>query len=78
MEVHERLPGEWHLKTDLVLHAWNARLLKGEAVPLQDHDELRWLTPDRAFEVDWLEQDVPFVEGAVQQLRDAEWLPRES
>lgn len=78
VEVHERLPGEWHLKTDLVLHAWNARLLKGEAVPLQDHDELRWLTPDRAFEVDWLEQDVPFVEGAVQQLRDAEWLPRES
>ncbi|MFG3253644.1 (deoxy)nucleoside triphosphate pyrophosphohydrolase [Streptomyces sp. NPDC048172] len=68
VEVLDRLPGEWKLKSDLVLHAWEARLLKGEPQPLQDHDELRWLAPEAAFDVDWLEQDVPFVKETVRQL----------
>ncbi|MGP3990754.1 (deoxy)nucleoside triphosphate pyrophosphohydrolase [Streptomyces sp. 3N207] len=68
VEAMDRLPGEWELKADLVLHAWWAPLLKGEPQPLQDHDELRWLTPEQAFDVDWLEQDLPFVEEVVRRL----------
>ncbi|MBO8188764.1 (deoxy)nucleoside triphosphate pyrophosphohydrolase [Streptomyces spirodelae] len=68
VEALDRLPGEWQLKADLVLHAWWAPLLKGEPQPLQDHDELRWLTPEQAFDVDWLEQDLPFVEEVVRRL----------
>ncbi|HET6856596.1 MAG TPA: (deoxy)nucleoside triphosphate pyrophosphohydrolase, partial [Streptomyces sp.] len=51
----ERIPGEWPLKPGLVLQVWTARLLSGAPRPLQDHDELRWLTPREAVDaVDWL------------------------
>jgi 8-oxo-dGTP diphosphatase len=38
-------------------------LLEGspEPKPLQDHDELRWLTPDEVWDVEWLDQDVAAV-----------------
>ncbi|KOX02116.1 (deoxy)nucleoside triphosphate pyrophosphohydrolase [Streptomyces sp. NRRL B-3648] len=58
-----RVPGQWPLRTPYVLQVWTARLRPGSPAPspLQDHDELRWLTPDRLWEVDWLDQDVPAV-----------------
>ncbi|MCT2589545.1 (deoxy)nucleoside triphosphate pyrophosphohydrolase [Streptomyces sp. N2-109] len=68
-EPLERLPGEWQLNGRLVLRAWEVRLLKGEAQPLQDHDAVRWLTSEQAFDVDWLEQDIPFVRDVVARLR---------
>ncbi|MFI2301684.1 (deoxy)nucleoside triphosphate pyrophosphohydrolase [Actinacidiphila glaucinigra] len=58
-EALERVPGEWPLKPGYVLQVWTARILSGEPRPLEDHDELRWLTPDRLDEVDWLDQDRP-------------------
>ncbi|WP_320777256.1 (deoxy)nucleoside triphosphate pyrophosphohydrolase [Streptomyces sp. CRN 30] len=62
----ERVPGEWPLKASLVLWVWTAHLLAGEPRPLEDHDELRWLTPDEVWDVDWLEQDVPAVMETVR------------
>ncbi|GAA2649897.1 (deoxy)nucleoside triphosphate pyrophosphohydrolase [Streptomyces vastus] len=58
-----RIPGEWSLKPPYTLHVWTARLLPDSAdpKPLEDHDELRWLTPDEIWDVDWLDQDVPAV-----------------
>lgn len=53
----ERLPGQWPLGHGRTLQVWTAELLNGEPQPLQDHDELRWLAPDRLPEVRWLEQD---------------------
>jgi 8-oxo-dGTP diphosphatase len=46
---------------------WTARLLPGSADPgpLQDHDELRWLTPAEIWDVDWLDQDVPAVKATL-------------
>ncbi|MFH9403221.1 (deoxy)nucleoside triphosphate pyrophosphohydrolase [Streptomyces sp. NPDC017638] len=62
-EPVERVPGQWPLRTPYVLKVWTVRLRPGSPAPrpLQDHDELRWLTPDRLWEVDWLDQDVPAV-----------------
>lgn len=68
VEPQERVPGEWPIREGLVLHVWRARLLKGEPAPLQDHDELRWVTPREAAGVDWLDQDVPAVEAVVMAL----------
>ncbi|NLU68431.1 (deoxy)nucleoside triphosphate pyrophosphohydrolase [Streptomyces sp. HNM0574] len=70
-EPVRRLPGEWPLRPGLVLSAWEVRLLKGDPRPLQDHDQLRWLTPETAFDVDWLEADVAFVGEVVRGLRGA-------
>ena len=69
-EPVERIPGEWPLRPPYVLHAWTARLLPGSAgpKPLQDHDELRWLTPDEIWAVDWLDQDVAAVREVAARL----------
>ncbi|MEV6016932.1 MULTISPECIES: (deoxy)nucleoside triphosphate pyrophosphohydrolase [unclassified Streptomyces] len=66
----ERVPGEWPLKPGYTLVVWAARLLPGSAepAPLQDHDELRWLTPGEIWDVDWLDQDVPAVKSALPRL----------
>ncbi|MFB7075474.1 DNA mismatch repair protein MutT, partial [Streptomyces sp. NPDC056290] len=49
---------------------WTARLRPGSAAPrpLEDHDELRWLTPDRIWDVDWLDHDVPAVRDTLAHL----------
>ncbi|MGW2600104.1 (deoxy)nucleoside triphosphate pyrophosphohydrolase [Streptomyces klenkii] len=71
-EPLERVAGEWPLRPPYVLHVWTARLRAGEARPLQDHDELRWLAPDEIGDVDWLDQDRPAVALAADLLRRAE------
>ncbi|MEU1037568.1 (deoxy)nucleoside triphosphate pyrophosphohydrolase [Streptomyces sp. NPDC005551] len=71
-EPVDRVPGEWPLKPGYVLRVWTARLLPRSAAPqpLQDHDELRWLTPDEIGDVDWLDQDVPAVRATLPR-----WAP---
>ncbi|EMF54546.1 MULTISPECIES: (deoxy)nucleoside triphosphate pyrophosphohydrolase [Streptomyces] len=61
-----RVPGEWPVRPGYVLQVWIARLLSGEPRPLEDHDELRWLTVDEVWDVDWLDQDVPAVMEAAR------------
>ncbi|GHF13949.1 (deoxy)nucleoside triphosphate pyrophosphohydrolase [Streptomyces griseoluteus] len=70
VEAVERVPGEWPLKSPYVLWVWTARLRPGSPGPeaLQDHDELRWLTPDRLWDVPWLDQDVPAVREIAARL----------
>lgn len=62
-----RVPGEWPLKPGYVLRVWRCRLRSGDPRPLQDHDELRWLTADEIWSVDWLDQDVPAVREALRE-----------
>lgn len=70
-EPVERVPGEFPLKAPYVLQVWTARLLPGSPEPeaLQDHDELRRLTPDEVWDVDWLDQDV----AAVAEVARGAW-----
>ncbi|MFH8800131.1 (deoxy)nucleoside triphosphate pyrophosphohydrolase [Streptomyces sp. NPDC017936] len=70
-EAVARVPGEWPLRPPYVLHVWTARLLPGSPAPepLEDHDALRWLTPDEIWDVEWLDQDVPAVRETVARLR---------
>ncbi|MFJ9819513.1 (deoxy)nucleoside triphosphate pyrophosphohydrolase [Streptomyces sp. NPDC101151] len=69
-ETVERVPGEWPLRSPYVLQVWTVRLRAGSAAPrpLQDHDELRWLTHGRLWEVPWLDQDVPAVREIAARL----------
>ncbi|NMO35622.1 (deoxy)nucleoside triphosphate pyrophosphohydrolase [Streptomyces sp. GMY01] len=69
-EVAEPVPGSWPLRPPYELRVWTARLRPGSAAPkaLQDHDELRWLTPDEIWTVPWLDQDVPAVRAALAHL----------
>ncbi|MET7690684.1 (deoxy)nucleoside triphosphate pyrophosphohydrolase [Streptomyces sp. NPDC005483] len=74
-EVVERVPGEWPLKPPYVLQAWRASLLPDspDPKPLQDHDELRWLTPEQIWDVPWLDQDVPAVREACRGAGLSRW-----
>ncbi|MGW7546522.1 (deoxy)nucleoside triphosphate pyrophosphohydrolase [Streptomyces sp. NPDC054770] len=62
-ETLTRVPGQWPLHAPYVLQVWTARLHPASPAPkpLQDHDELRWLTPEQLWTVPWLPQDVPAV-----------------
>jgi 8-oxo-dGTP diphosphatase len=69
-EVGERIPGEWPLRSPYVLQVWTAKLLPGspDPKPLQDHDDLRWLTRERLWDVPWLDQDVEAVRKIAARL----------
>ncbi|MGW3512213.1 (deoxy)nucleoside triphosphate pyrophosphohydrolase [Streptomyces sp. NPDC000994] len=70
-EAVERVPGNWPLRPPYELQVWTARLRPGSAEPkpLQDHDDLRWLTPAEIWSVPWLDQDVPAVRQTLTHLR---------
>lgn len=65
--IGERIPGEWPLHGDLVLHLYAAALVDGEPMPLEQHDEIRWVTIAEFDSVDWLLSDI----DAVRSLREA-------
>ncbi|MFF4141577.1 (deoxy)nucleoside triphosphate pyrophosphohydrolase [Streptomyces sp. NPDC001698] len=69
-EAVERVPGSWPLRPPYELQVWTARLRPGSAEPkpLQDHDDLRWLTPAEIWSVPWLDQDVPAVRQTLTHL----------
>jgi 8-oxo-dGTP diphosphatase len=57
---------DWPLPRVGVLRVWTARVSEGaEPVVGADHDALRWLAHDEAFDVGWLPADV----AVVRELR---------
>lgn len=58
------LAGGWPLGRTHALHLWWAAPLPGEPGPrpLEDHDQVRWLTLADLREVPWLTADLPVVE----------------
>jgi len=68
ISVGARVPGEWPLHDDLVLHLYVATLIDGQPQPLDHHDELRWLTPDEFDDFSWLESDVDAVRALAHGL----------
>jgi 8-oxo-dGTP diphosphatase len=43
-----------------LLKVYTGRVLSGRLV-LHEHDEIRWLSPDNLYDVDWLAADRPFL-----------------
>ncbi len=56
--------GAWPLTPAHHLLVWLAQVREGGIpTPLQDHDEVRWLTADTLYAVPWLPGDLPVVEA---------------
>lgn len=53
--------GHWML-------VWTAALAGGRPLPLQDHDELRWLAAGQWHSVPWLPADLPIVDAVARQV----------
>jgi 8-oxo-dGTP diphosphatase len=80
--VHVRLGAEleagsvsgWPLNDRAAMRVWFAELVDGEPLPLQDHDELRWIDLGNRREVlalPWIPADLPIVEALLVVLQDA-------
>ena len=61
--------GRWQLSPRHVMAVWLAQATHGEPEALEEHDELRWLPPERIGEVDWLEGDLPIVDALAALLQ---------
>lgn len=63
------LPGStWPLGDRYEMLVWFARVEGGEPLPIEDHDELRWLGRDELYAVAWLPADLPIVEVVGSRL----------
>lgn len=75
-EVPGHDDGAWPLGGPYRMRLWLARITDGRPEPLEDHDELRWLTTAELNDVDWIEGDLPIVAAlrgyfGVRALRSA-------
>lgn len=66
VELGPRLPGPlpggtWPVSPDMQLVVRLARVVRGVPLPLEDHDEVRWLGDGEWLDVAWLPADVPIV-----------------
>ncbi|MFI8525248.1 (deoxy)nucleoside triphosphate pyrophosphohydrolase [Promicromonospora sukumoe] len=59
--------GAWPITARHRMRVWFA-LPEGTPEPLEDHDELRWLTAGELDDVPWLDGDVQVVTGAARHL----------
>ncbi|MEZ2391032.1 (deoxy)nucleoside triphosphate pyrophosphohydrolase [bacterium RCC_150] len=70
-EVEADSDAGWPLNERAVMRVWLAESLDGEPAPLQDHDELRWVSldgPDQAFSLPWIPADLPIVRSLLQKV----------
>ena len=51
----------WPLTGTATMRLWLARIVDGDPVPLEDHDELRWLPIGEWLSVPWLPADIAVV-----------------
>jgi 8-oxo-dGTP diphosphatase len=60
----------WPLNERAVMRVWFAELAKGEPRPLEDHDELRWVSVEADEEtlgLPWIPADFPIVRALLEE-----------
>lgn len=65
-EVLAETPAGWPLNARASMRVWFAEIADGEPQPLEDHDELRWVSLDRngdALTLPWIPADLPIVQA---------------
>lgn len=62
------LAGAWPLGEEFVMRVWWASVTEGEPLPIEDHDELRWLDRDSLYAVPWLPADLSIVDAVRAHL----------
>ncbi|MFP3463433.1 (deoxy)nucleoside triphosphate pyrophosphohydrolase [Arthrobacter globiformis] len=67
-------PAGWPLNAKAVMRVWFAEVADGEPRPLEDHDELRWVSireADEALSLPWIPADLPIVEALLASVASA-------
>jgi 8-oxo-dGTP diphosphatase len=70
-EVAGPLQQGWPLASGAAMRVWLAEVVAGEPLPLEDHDELRWvpLEADRLGALPWIPADLPIVAAVLESVR---------
>lgn len=55
--------GRWPLGDSWAMTVWFVVVTAGEPAPIEDHDQLSWLTREELYAVPWLPADLPIVEA---------------
>jgi 8-oxo-dGTP diphosphatase len=61
----------WPLNEKASMRVWLAEIAQGEPLPLEDHDELKWISladGDEALSLPWIPADFPIVRALLQSL----------
>ena len=73
-EVDSGSPSGWPLSEHAVMRVWFAEVSEGEPQPLEDHDELRWVSLDghaEVMELPWIPADLPIVQALLDRVAAA-------
>ncbi|WP_461174524.1 (deoxy)nucleoside triphosphate pyrophosphohydrolase [Arthrobacter sp. Z1-9] len=71
VELSADSPHGWSLNDRASMRVWFAEITHGEPQPLEDHDELRWVSLDNRDEVlglPWIPADFPIVHALLAEL----------
>lgn len=61
----------WRLNERASMRVWLAEISDGDPRPLEDHDELKWIsimTRDEALSLPWIPADLPIVRALLESL----------
>jgi 8-oxo-dGTP diphosphatase len=64
-------PAGWPLNERAVMRVWFAEVADGDPRPLEDHDELRWVSipdGDEALSLPWIPADLPIVRALLASV----------
>ncbi|WP_368736525.1 NUDIX domain-containing protein [Paenarthrobacter aurescens] len=70
-ELESGATSGWTLNERASMRVWFAELTAGEPMPLEDHDELRWLSLvecDEALNLPWIPADLPIVRALLDRV----------
>lgn len=79
VRLGSELPAEtaagWQLNAKASMRVWFAEIADGEPRPLEDHDELRWISlagSDEALALPWIPADFPIVRALLAAVAGSE------
>ncbi len=70
-ELPAQEPQGWPLSERASMRVWFAEVTGGEAAPLEDHDELRWVdlrNREAVLELPWIPADYPIVSALLDSV----------
>ncbi|MFE4837679.1 (deoxy)nucleoside triphosphate pyrophosphohydrolase [Arthrobacter sp. NPDC056691] len=74
VELEAPGPAGWPLNAKAAMRVWLAEVADGEPRPLEDHDELRWVSireGDEALSLPWIPADLPIVRALLASVAAA-------
>ena len=73
-ELRAEEPQGWILNERASMRVWFAEVVQGEPLPLEDHDELRWVDlqdRDAVLALPWIPADFPIVHALLDSVAHA-------